>query len=321
MKRTLLLFLAVCLYSGLFAQKYFKPGKDTLMYYMNYADKPVADNSLAQYVLVIMPPDSTTGVKLYPVAKYYINNKPEFFGYSKTKDYDSLVFEGPYVSYDRDGYKEEVMNYSNGIPKGNLTLYFSNGKPYADEFYKDNGDLLLVNCWGLNGNALAKDGNGLWVTYSFDFKHVIRKGMVKDSLEEGIWYEKLEGRDDTTVFNKGKVVSTNSISRKLGVCFDPQKTAKFQGDFGAYLSRTIRYPAKAKEKNQKGKVSVFIVIDKDGSVIYANAMESSGYKSLDDEAIRVLKNGPKWIPGTKNGEPVRVGYTIPISFTLSSGDY
>lgn len=271
--------------------------------------------------MIIAPTDSTTGEKLYPVAQYYINGKPKLLAYSKTKDYRSLVFEGVCVSYDHDGYKAKVMNYSNGIPEGNLTLFFPNGKPYADEFYKDNGNLLFVNCRDSNGNALAKDGNGLWVEYSGDFKHMIRKGIVKDSLEEGAWYENLDGKDDTTVFKKGKVLSTSVISRQLGVCYDPQKEPKFQGDFGAYLGRNVHYPKEAKERNQQGKVYVRIIIDNDGSVLCAYAVKSSGYKSLDNEAIRVMKASPKWTPGTKNSQPVRVMYTIPINFTLSGDNY
>ena len=35
----------------------------------------------------------------------------------------------------------------------------------------------------------------------------------------------------------------------------------------------------------------------------------------DEEAVRVMQESPKWIPGTQNGKPVRVKYNIPISFT------
>jgi protein TonB len=38
--------------------------------------------------------------------------------------------------------------------------------------------------------------------------------------------------------------------------------------------------------------------------------------SLDEEAVRVVKTMPKWIPGKQAGKPVAVYYTIPVQFTI-----
>jgi periplasmic protein TonB len=38
--------------------------------------------------------------------------------------------------------------------------------------------------------------------------------------------------------------------------------------------------------------------------------------SLDQEALRVVNNLPKWKPGMQRGKPVRVSYTVPINFQL-----
>jgi protein TonB len=37
---------------------------------------------------------------------------------------------------------------------------------------------------------------------------------------------------------------------------------------------------------------------------------------LDKEAERVIRSMPKWSPGTQEGKPVRVKFTLPISFKL-----
>jgi protein TonB len=39
-------------------------------------------------------------------------------------------------------------------------------------------------------------------------------------------------------------------------------------------------------------------------------------KSLDTEAIRVIKSMPDWKPGRMNGRTVKVKYTLPIYFRL-----
>ena len=98
-----------------------------------------------------------------------------------------------------------------------------------------------------------------------------------------------------------------------------EKEPTFPGDFGAYLGRNIRYPAVDKENNVQGKVFVQFVVERDGSLTDIKVLRAPD-ESLGDEAVRVLKASPHWKPGIQNGKPVRVMYTVPISFTLSSDD-
>ncbi len=84
---------------------------------------------------------------------------------------------------------------------------------------------------------------------------------------------------------------------------------------GKYLSENIKYPKKALKKNITGKVFVQFVIDKTGKVIDVTVPRGVD-KSLDKEAVRVVKSMPNWKPGMKDGVPVKVRYTIPINFKL-----
>lgn len=86
-----------------------------------------------------------------------------------------------------------------------------------------------------------------------------------------------------------------------------------------YLRTTIRYPQEAKVKNIQGRVMVEFFVEKDGSITEAKVVKSVD-KLLDDEALRVLSQMPKWTPGTQDGEAVRVKYTIPVNFSLESED-
>lgn len=87
--------------------------------------------------------------------------------------------------------------------------------------------------------------------------------------------------------------------------------------FGAYLSKTIRYPAVARENGTQGRVICTFVVEKDGSLTDIKVTRGIG-GGCDEEAVRVLKNSPRWKPGIQNGRPVRVQYSVPISFTLAS---
>jgi protein TonB len=86
--------------------------------------------------------------------------------------------------------------------------------------------------------------------------------------------------------------------------------------FGKYLEKNIRYPAVARENNTQGKVIVSFVCERDGSLTDVKVARGIG-DGCDEEAVRVIKNSPKWTPGIQNGRPVRVSYSVPISFTLS----
>lgn len=89
--------------------------------------------------------------------------------------------------------------------------------------------------------------------------------------------------------------------------------------FRNYLGKNIQYPAVARENNVQGRVYLSFVVERDGSLTDIKVVRGIG-SGCDEEAMRVMRRSPKWTPGIQNGRPVRVAYTIPISFTLTSDD-
>lgn len=83
----------------------------------------------------------------------------------------------------------------------------------------------------------------------------------------------------------------------------------------AYIGRNIKYPETAKKEKIQGRVFVTFVIEKDGQVSSAKILRDIG-GGCGEEAIRVVKNMPKWKPGTQRGNPVRVQFNLPIMFQL-----
>jgi protein TonB len=82
-----------------------------------------------------------------------------------------------------------------------------------------------------------------------------------------------------------------------------------------FISNAIKYPVIAQENGIQGKVYVSFVVGKDGHVTDAKVVRSAD-PSLDKEAIRVVNSLPVWKPGKQRGKPVRVGFSVPISFVL-----
>ena len=82
-----------------------------------------------------------------------------------------------------------------------------------------------------------------------------------------------------------------------------------------YLQENIKYPEEAKELGVQGKVFVTFVVEVDGSITDVRVLRGIG-SGCDEEAIRVVKSMPKWVPGKQRGVPVRVQFNLPIKFTL-----
>ena len=91
------------------------------------------------------------------------------------------------------------------------------------------------------------------------------------------------------------------------------------GKLMEYVSMNVRYPKEAESKSIQGRVIITFVVEKDGSITDAEVIKSVD-PALDAEALRVVKAMPKWTPGKQEGKPIRVKYTMPITFALQGGD-
>ncbi len=82
-----------------------------------------------------------------------------------------------------------------------------------------------------------------------------------------------------------------------------------------YLSKNVKYPADAHAKGIQGRVVVSVIVNTKGKATNATIVQSVS-PSLDAEALRVAGTMPDWTPGTKDGTPVNVKYSFPITFRL-----
>jgi TonB family protein len=92
--------------------------------------------------------------------------------------------------------------------------------------------------------------------------------------------------------------------------------ASFNGDLNDYLVKSLQYPEDARKAGNEGRSIVQFVVTKDGTVEDPTVVRSSGFSSLDNESMRVVRNMPAWKPATDKGRPVSVYFTLPITFKL-----
>jgi periplasmic protein TonB len=87
--------------------------------------------------------------------------------------------------------------------------------------------------------------------------------------------------------------------------------------FYNYIKDNLEYPARAARLDISGRVYVQFVVEKDGSITDVKVIKGL-YDDCDEEAVRVIKGSPNWIPGKQRGNAVRVYQRLPISFILQN---
>jgi periplasmic protein TonB len=93
-----------------------------------------------------------------------------------------------------------------------------------------------------------------------------------------------------------------------------QEPARFEGNFGEWIGKHLKYPHDAEEMRVGGKVTVQFIINKQGKV--ENPIVTRGaHPDLDKEAIRVIVSSSSlWTPGKQDGYPVKQFFNMTITF-------
>jgi TonB family protein len=82
-----------------------------------------------------------------------------------------------------------------------------------------------------------------------------------------------------------------------------------------FLSENVKYPEAAEKTGTQGRVIAQFIVEADGSITNVKVVKNVT-EELDAETVRVINAMPKWKPGMQKGQPVRVKYTIPVTFRL-----
>ena len=97
-----------------------------------------------------------------------------------------------------------------------------------------------------------------------------------------------------------------------------EQNPEFQGGYDAmlkFLHDKMQYPTLAQESGIQGTVFVQFVVSKTGKISNVKILRGIG-GGCDEEAVRVVKEMPNWIPGRQNGQAVPVMFQIPVKFQL-----
>lgn len=208
--------------------------------------------------------------------------KEGYYSYYNKYQHDSTIRNGEWISY-AHGKIENIKNYNNGKLNG-ISKYY----------YKDTNVLHMVaffnNDYIDSLRSYYPDGKLKRIeVYNPDRKSRKHRFLVKKCFDED-----------------GNEISFTPYYKM------PQHPSF---DINKYLASNIKYPVTARKDNIEGRVIVRFVVDTNGTITHITVLQSVR-KDIDNEAIRVIKQMPRWNPGTEDGEPIKVFFTIPISFLL-----
>ncbi len=222
---------------------------------------------------------------------------------------------------------------------------------YFRKSYKE-GDLFKMNDYYLNGNLQmtgysrypdTEEKEGLF-QYFYKNGQISSAGEYKSNKVTGEWTEYdslgnlslkqfyLNGKNDgeyikfypngniktTATYSNGTLLNSTSFTIEGKKIKTKDRDASFKGGqkkLYAFIGKKLKYPTEALEKNITGKVFVSFEIDQNGKVINAYVSKKS-HPLLDQEALSIIQEMPKWKPAIKDGQFVKSKMIIPINFKL-----
>lgn len=226
------------------------------------------------------------------------------------KDSSLADLEGLCIGYHLNGKKEKQGNYVNGYEEGtwqewdtlgqkvDSTIY-KNGLPYINATYRyhKNG--------GLSYYTIKDSLQDTYQTYSYD-ENANLTGEVFFKGQKGV----------LKTYDKTGVQNDSLFTRE-------EKEASFPGgedSWRTYLRKNLNANTPVDNGAPSGKYTVIIkfIVTKDGSLADVLAETSKGY-GMEKEAIRIIKNGPKWIPALQYGRKVNAYRRQPVTFLVEGG--
>lgn len=260
-----------------------------------------------------------TDKKVYIFKDYFKSKKLKTVG--STTDKDIIKEEGPILYHYENGNKKLSVTYSKGNKAGKEFNWYENGNLKSElEYFEDKkGEVKFKvnNYWAPNKEQTVTAGNGK-IQDTTD--HCVQSGVIKDGFPDGVWKGKnLKYKYTFTEnYENGKLISGKSIDslnveHHYKTLKENPSPKKGFNSFYWYISSRMAIPEDLRGK-VFGKIYISFTVDTEGNVVNPKILKRIGY-GLDENAITLITNAQKWIPGLERGIPSRVLLSLPISIT------
>lgn len=231
------------------------------------------------------------------VQDYYINGTIQMKG-----AYVDNMHDGVFRYYTRDGKYESLGRYQKERPVGKWENYHANGL-LESEVYYGNGSFTRTVFDSL-GNQQVKDGNGR-VTTLYSNGAIKEEGEYIDGRKQGTWlgyYPSGKGHFQE-LYRDGLLVRGVALDEKgERYVYDQLSVFPFpemgMPAYRQYLASNLKRHQDA--RSHTGTVELSFLVQADGHIQDFVVMESL-CPLCDQEAIRLVRDGPAWRPGVLRG--------------------
>ncbi len=244
-------------------------------------------------------------------------------------------YEGEVSYYYPNGQLQAKGALKEGHRTGFWEEWYQNGQlrekgQYSQKKNKDNflntprTEYVIDSFWDSTGKQLITNGTGSYISTS-EGKHIREEGQYEQGKKSGLWKGYFE---DGKLFYEENfadgILTAGTSFNRSGEKFTyseetKEKMPEFTGGLQAlqrHLQRNLKYPADARMTKRQGSVFVRFIIEESGEISNISLFTRGPGSSLEDEAIRVVRIMPAWVPGKQHGQPVKVEYVLPVRFVM-----
>ncbi len=244
---------------------------------------------------------------------------------------DSMTIEdGDFFYYHYNGAVAQTGRFHKGVKVGlwrrygvdgtllDSTRFKSTGFPYHKSFHWDETGRLMA----YGEYDMAGTGEGFHIEYYEDSTISSYTRYAKGHLKDSIWtYYHRNGKPSlTATYDSGRLINFECYDESgIGTknCDTALRIPEPGYNVNKFLGENIRMPREALEAELYGQYSVVvgIVVDLDGTITNVRIVQGS-YAEFNAEALRVVKQLPKWQPARRQNRYIRAYYTLPINFRI-----
>jgi protein TonB len=204
-----------------------------------------------------------------------------------------------------------------------LWIHEKEDKNWQWDYYKTWGPMIKSTSFADHDGTVQKGDFYLYNTNG----DIDSTGRYENGKKNGDFYKYHYYEADSTVFIKEYIYENDSLRNTVKAMIslkqivfhlpgaDSIDTPAGDSSWSEFLSKNLIYPERARSKKIEGTVNIFFSITEEGDVKNVYIKKSVEY-SLDQEALKIIKDSGKWFPHMKDGIKVRTAKTVAIPFKL-----
>lgn len=266
---------------------------------------------------------------LWKLQVWYLSQK-SLYQEAFYKDEEATIPHGPFTRFHTNRNLWESGGYANGKKEGLWTRYNEEGRLIDSSHYKNGHRTGVSLSWHANGfpsdsTQFDGQGNGVEVSWRDDGSVYAAGHWKEDTLKTGRWKYYHPNGTPLAVEEydaEGKLTFCRCYT-DAGVELDTADCREQEAKvdklaWRRHLERSLMPVVQQKAKEGVAgtfTVMVRFLVEKDGSISEMKALTTYGY-GIEEEVMRIIKRGPKFVPGKRFGRPVRSYHSQPVTFQI-----